>query len=139
MRKGIICLVILNLMVLSSWEGLSILHSLLHKIPNPFHYHVAFPKYSHHHDHPHPHNAAHNFNDHLEKENIVEDGSSPVSGKSEASKQLKEFFKINWKLEEEQHFLENRYNIYQISVYSSIQNFSSSFKNKPTVPPPRIS
>lgn len=142
MRKGAVCFLIFNLMILSSWEGLSIVHTLLHKIPNPFHSHLSYPVYHHHHqghNHDHHHGPSHSLSDHLEKDDIAKGDTLPVSGNSRDGKLLKEFFKINWKLEEERNLVSLRYSTDFLPDYSFLISTGSTYNFKPPVPPPRVS
>lgn len=149
MRNGFVVILVLNLMVLSSWEAMHFFHSLLHRIPNPFHHHghhADLPVYHHDyldpqasHSHSHTHQEGldeHNLSDHLDLSH--ENDTQPYS-KSHDNNLLKDFFKLTGKLEKA-IFDENDFAFpFRKADLGVVITSPTSFKGRPDVPPPKVS
>lgn len=134
MKRGAIGCMILSLAVLSFWDSLSILHTVLHHIPNPFHYHGHTHDRTHHSHLTH----SHDLRDHIDKGNskVKEVPAVPVSP---SHSYLKEFYKVKWLFSEPVCFPIDLAEREGRAMFPPTVFLPESYSAGPLVPPPEAS
>jgi len=136
--KYVATLVIASILILSLKDGVSSLHTILHLIPNPFHYHISYTAHYHHDEHGHHH---HELADHyeisIEDSDISDNNSSHEVGAKEEKQKTPDvktdlFYSIftNWS------GITCIFNEEQMAFHYGESN--STFIFNPPVPPPKI-
>jgi hypothetical protein len=137
--KYVVSLVIASIMMLSLKDGLNSLHTILHLIPNPFHYHISYTAHYHHdkYGHYHHHELADHYEINIEDTDTSDHNASHELGAKKEKQKTPDlktdlFYSVfkNWSSDN------HLFNEKQIAFYYS--ESSSFFIFNPYVPPPKI-
>ncbi len=144
---GTFVVLLMSVAVLSSQGTFDVLHTLLHKIPNPFHYHTTETDFVYHHEtsrshsffehesHGHSHrHGYHSLEDHLalHQKDIAKSPSKEKDSKKEVEKSSKN--PLFWQAIASDRFIGMFNAVYKWSLYAS--PFLASSISTPPSPPP---